>query len=436
MTGAAISMDGPPARTTTSLSLFLTLGVFFSSYLSWRPSMAIMFTLSDGCLLMGLILLVLHQRMPLQPFGVLSPLWFGGFLLMMTALLLSSLFFSNDPTRWAPIAAQYAMAWVVMPFLLMGFSEADSHRLARTFLAGAVSMELVGIVVYFTFTGSFEDARSILGLDFISGSGRLGSFATDANWNGAVISMTLPFALYLGSKGLIRQWQTVAAVAILVFALTLTASFTAFGASCVAVALFLLSGGLRVRPGPVILAIALFATVGGIGLATFGLPPVFQKRVASAIETGDLSEAGTFQGRLGLIEDAWQRVGDSMVLGVGADQDRVVSPLRAPVHNMYLLLWVEGGFLCLLGWLMMMAAALSVAIAAFMRDRQRGALALTVLSSFLLFSTASPHMYARLWAVPVLLAIAIALHSGDAQLRERARRRLGQRLERLRVAQD
>lgn len=435
MTSAVISAGHRPAS-ITSLSIFLTLGVFTSSYLSLRPSMAIMFTLSDACLLLGLVLLLLKQRMPLQPFGVLSPLWFGGFLLMMTALLLSSLFVSSDPTRWAPIAAQYAMAWVVMPFLLMGFSEADAHRLARTFLTGVVTMELIGIVIYFTFTGSFEDARAMLGLDFISGSGRLGSFATDANWNGAVISMTLPFVLYLASKGLIRQWQTVAAVAILVLALTLTASFTAFGASCVAVTLFFLSGGIRLRLGPMLCALAAFTMVGGIGLAAFGLPPVFQKRVASAIESGDISEAGTFEGRLGLIEDAWQRVGGSMALGVGADQDRIVSPLRAPVHNMYLLLWVEGGFLCLLGWLMMMAAGLSVALAAFMRDRQRGALALTVLSSFLLFSTASPHMYARLWAVPVLLAIAIALHSGDGALRDRARRRLGKRLGRLHVPQS
>lgn len=430
MTSASIGMDHRRVS-TTGISLFLTLGVFFSSYLSWRPSVAIMFTLSDACLLMGLVLLLLRARMPLQPFGVLSPLWYGGFLLMMTALLLSSLFVSGDPTRWAPIAMQYAMAWVVMPFLLMGFSNADTHRLARTFLAGVVAMEVIGIIVYFTFTGSFDDARSILGLDFISGSGRLGSFATDANWNGAVISMALPFVLYLGSKGLIRQWQTVAAFAILVFALTLTASFTAFGASCVAVTLFLLAGGLRIRPGSMLCALALLLTVGGMGLAAFGLPQVFQKRVASAIETGDLSEAGTFQGRLGLIQGAWQRVGSSMALGVGADQDRVVSPLRAPVHNMYLLLWVEGGFFSLLGWLMMMAAGLSVTLAAFMRDRQRGALALTVLSSFLLFSTASPHMYARLWAVPVLLAIAIALHSGEAQLRGLSRRRMSRRFERM-----
>lgn len=430
MNGAA-TQTAPAQVSTDTVSPFLKLGVFFCAYLSWRPSMAIMFTLSDACLLIGLILLLLRQRMPLQPFGVLSPLWFSGFLVMMTALLLSSLFISNDPTRWAPIATQYAMAWVVMPFLLTGFSEGDTHRLARAYLAGVVTMELVGIIVYFTFDGSFEDARAILGLDFISGSGRLGSFATDANWNGAVISMTLPFVLYLGGKGLIRQWQTVAAIAILVFALTLTASFTAFGASCVAVALFLLAGGLRLRPGPVLCAMALFAVVGGIGLGTFGLPPVFQKRVAGAIETGNLSEAGTFEGRLGLIQDAWQRVGDSMVLGVGADQDRVVSPLRAPVHNMYLLLWVEGGFLSLLGWLMMMAAGLSIALAAFMRDRRRGALALTVLSSFLLFSTASPHMYARLWAVPVLLAIAIAIHSGEAQLRDLARRRSDRRFGRV-----
>lgn len=132
-----------------------------------------------------------------------------------------------------------------------------------------------------------------------------------------------------------------------------------------------------------------------------------------------------------LIEDAWQRVGDHMWLGVGVDQDRVVSQERAPVHNMYLLLWVEGGFVALLGWLAMMAAALAIVLAAFYRDRLSGALGLTVLMSFLVFSAASPHMYARLWAVPVLLALAIAMNAGGGHLRALANWRYRQMARRL-----
>ena len=420
---AADRMQGS-AYDRASIPLFVIVGVFTAAYLSWRPSIDLMFTVSDACLLLGLMQLLLRDRLPLQPLGVISPLWFSGFMLMTGALLMSSLFISSDPTRWLPVAVQYSMAWVIMPFLLMGYSIGDTHRLARIYLAGVVTMELVGIIVYFTFTGSFEDARAILGLDFISGSGRLGAFATDANWNGATVTMTLPFAFYLWSRRLIGPWQGMLSIGILVFALTLTASFTAFAASCAGLLLLLLANGVRIRPGSASYALAMLLGVSSVSIGVLGLPPVFQKRVASAIETGNLDEAGTFEGRMSLIEDAWNRVGDRMWLGVGVDQDRVVSSMRAPVHSMYLLLWVEGGFVSLLGWLVMMAAGLSIAFAAFLRDRLSGALALTVLTSFLLFSTASPHMYARLWAVPVLLALAIALHSGEGALRRLAQWRL------------
>ena len=42
-------------------------------------------------------------------------------------------------------------------------------------------------------------------------------------------------------------------------------------------------------------------------------------------------------------------------------------------------------------------------------DRQAAALGLSVLSTFLIFSVASPHMYARMWMVPLVLALVIVL---------------------------
>lgn len=416
---------GPPTMAAVrpaTLPLTVILGITLSAYLSWRPSVDIMFTISDACLLIGAMLLLFRHQVPLEPFGVVSPAWFGGFILMMGGLLASSLF-SGDPTRWPTVALQYSMAWVVLPFLIMGHDRRDTERLVRFFVAGVVAMELVGIIVYFTFEGTFAQARAILGFDFISGSGRLGAFVTDANWNGATIAMALPFTYYLRGRRMIGAWQAIIAIAILVFALTLTASVTAFGSACTATLLFVAAGGVRLKPGPLAVMLLVLAVGSTMALSAYGMPAVFEKRVASVFETGDLAKAGTFKGRMGLIEDAWQRVGDSMLVGVGVDQDRVVSPLRAPVHNMYLLVWVEGGFVALFGWVVMMTSALAIAFAALWRDRLAGVLALTVLTTFLLFSAASPHMYARMWAVPVLLALAIAVHSAGPHLRDLVGRR-------------
>jgi O-antigen ligase len=378
--------------------------VFLASYLSWRPSIDIMFTAADALFLVAAGLLAASRRIPLQPFGALTPLWLIAFATMMTGLLIGSLL-GNDPFRWFVVAAQYCFSWVVLPYLLLGHARRPTHRLVVALLVGIVAMETVGIVVYFTYTGSFEEARRMLGLDFLSGGGRLGAFATDANWNGAAIAMALPFAYFLAGKGLIKARLLIVVLGILLCALLLTASATAFGSVLVGIVIFAVAGAVRPRVWAMVAAIAL---IGVAAESQFGLPRVFEKRVGSALENGDITEAGTFGGRVALIKDAWNLVNDHMLVGVGVDQHRVVSKLRAPVHNMYLLIWVEGGLLALIGWLGMIAVAVITAFIACRDDRLAGALALSVLATFVLFSTASPHMYARLWATPALLAIAIA----------------------------
>lgn len=408
MTTVAPGRQAVFAQTDVRAPMLIIVAIFLAPYLSWRPSLDILFTISDACFMLGAAQLVMRQRLPLQPFGVLSPVWLAGFVAMMAGLLVSSLF-GNDPTRWPVVALQYSFAWVVLPFLLMGHGNIETHRLARGLLTGVVLMELVGIIVYFTFQGSFEQARTILGLDFISGSGRLGVFVTDANWNGATVAMALPFTFYLRARRMIAAWQAIFASVVLLFALMLTASVTAFGSAVAAMILFVLAGGVRPK---LYTFIALAAVSLLLAPSEYGMPSIFQKRVASALESGNISQAGTFKGRVALMDSAWHRVGDHMVLGVGVDQDRVVNGQGAPVHNMYLLLWVEGGFIALAGWVTMMSIFLVVAFAALRRDRLAGALALSVFATFLLFSTASPHMYARLWAVPVILALAIAQHAG------------------------
>ena len=381
----------------------IAMAVFLACYLSWRPSRDIMFTASDMLFLLGGWILLTRKRLPAEPLGPFTAPWLIAFTTMLGGLLIGSVA-SGSPDRWTIVAIQYMFAWVVLPFLLIGHGHRYTMVLARMLFLGVVAMELVGVIVYSTFNMSFEASRELLGLDFISGSRRLGVFATDANWNGAVIAMTLPFAFYLASKKLIGPIFAVVSIAILVSALAFSASFTAFSASVVAIVIFLTVGAVRPRPWAVLLVLA----AGSLVATGEYTPEIFQKRVGDAIETGDINEAGTFTGRVALIADAWEMAGDHLLVGIGVDQDRVVSKLRAPVHNMYLLVLVEGGAAALLGWVGMMLVGLATAISAFRHDRLVAAVALSVLTTFLIISTASPHMYARLWAVPLLVALAVA----------------------------
>src|SRR3546814_14727504 len=83
-----------------------------------------------------------------------------------------------------------------------------------------------------------------------------------------------------------------------------------------------------------------------------------------------MSQAGTFTGRMDLILEAWEIVEDTMFVGIGVDQYRVVSPTQVPVHNMYLLLWAEGGLLALLGWMLLLTLAGVSVVRVYWVDRQ------------------------------------------------------------------
>jgi len=152
--------------------------------------------------------------------------------------------------------------------------------------------------------------------------------------------------------------------------------------------------------------------LGLLSLAVAGglpIPMAFQERVLSAFEEGDIEEAGTYSGRMQLMEEALKFSDDTHVLGIGADQFRSISENGAPVHNISLLIWTEGGTFALLGWAFGMGILALIAVRAIKFDKPVAALALSVVLSFFIISNASTHVYARLWVLPVLFAVRFAV---------------------------
>ena len=408
-TAFAAATDSETTRLSRRLAFAaLVAAVFFAAFLTWRP-FDIMFTLSDALFCLAALLLGMAGALPPRPLGALTPWWLLAYCLMMAGLLLGSIV-NGEPLRWAIAAAQYGFALVILPFLLIGHGPARTVILAKAMLAGLTAMEVFGIGVYFLSDGSFEDHRKI-GLDFITGTRRLGVFLSDANWNGAFIAMSLPFVIYLYAKRHIAGWQALVAGAILVEALLLAASVSALLCAISGVFMMMLIGGWRL-PWQFIAA----GTTGIIGYFAAGnpLPQAFSIRVAPAISGGDIAAAGTFSGRLDLMQEAWTMVGHTMVVGLGVDQYRVVSASGAPVHNLYLLLWTEGGLMALFGWLLLIVVLVAAAALLRRQDRMTAALGLSVLTALVVSSTASPHMYARLWMVPVMVAMAFVFERAAA----------------------
>lgn len=395
----------------------IAIGVFFASYVSWRPA-DILFTASDTFFVLGIGLLVAAHRAPLQPFGRATAWWMLATLALLGGLFLGSII-NGDPERWLIAGAQYGFSLIVLPLLLMDNGEARNRMLARALIAGVVAMEAFGIVIYFGSDLTYAEYTS-LSHDFITGAGRLGAFLGDANWNAAVIVMALPFTLYLRARGQMRMVTFYLILAVLMTSLFLSASVTGLVSGILAVAIFSLVGGVR-PPARMVLGAGVALTLAAA--SGYGLPRAFEKRIAPAVEEADFSKAGTYSGRMDLIKEAWGIVNNTTFVGIGADQYRKVSIDKAPVHNIFLLLWAEGGLFALVGWIALLGITMGGGLLAQSKDRTAAALCLSVLSTFVIFSGAAPHMYARIWMVPLLLAASPAF----ATLRGRAPFRLALR---------
>jgi hypothetical protein len=375
-------------------------GVFFAAYLFWRP-FEILLTFSDGLFLVAAVCLIVAGTLQLRPLGAFMPWWIIAFIVMVAGLLLGTIA-NGEPLRWSVAAAQYGFAMLVLPCLLVGHGPDRTVWLAKAMLAGVVAMELFGILVYFLSTGGYAEHQQF-GKDFISGARRLGAFAGDANWNGAYAAMSLPFVIYLHARRQVPGWLATLAAAVLVEALLLAASVSAIASAIIGVIAMLAVGGQRLPKWPFALVALGVAAYFGSGQP---LPQAFSTRIVPALDSGNLGKAGTFADRFDLMREAWAMAGDTTLVGIGFDQYRLASPHGAPVHNMYLLLWTEGGVLALFGWLAMLAILIATALVAMRRDRLTAALALSVITVFIVASTGSPHMYARLWMVPVAMSLA------------------------------
>jgi len=409
--GFAISRGGPlmPAgyndiRSSASAvtAPLLTVAVLFSCCHLWRVG-AINVTFSDTLFITVVFIELSLARLNGRPLGVLTPLWLLSLLLMLAGLFIGS-FVNGDMTRWLIVAVQYLFSYMLLPMLLIR-DRKTIERLILAFIIGVVAMESLGIATYYLVDG-YEQAKALFGEDFITGGRRLGALAGDSNWNGIIIALTLPFVIYAGSKPLIPRAAALAAVLILMWALTLAASFTGFASAIIAMLVITIAG--RLRPSPKLVLLGGLVAVG-LFFSGYQPPEIFAKRVAPAFESGSLENAGTYDDRAELIKEAWALAEDTTLAGVGVDQYRKLSVFGQPVHNMYMLQLTEGGILALAGWLGLVLSLLLVPITHRRRSRLEAALGFSVMAVFLIFTMASPHMYARFLIVPVVLSLGAIL---------------------------
>lgn len=390
--------------------------IFLAGFTNWRYR-GINFTYGDIAFCFSLFLLVVRGELPRMPFGWLTSLWhlfFAGFLVALTA---SSLF-SPEPVRALVVSSQYIFAYLILTLILMGRDLETTIRFLKVYVLSMTAICLIGLW-YFHFT----DIKEAWGHVLISGSNRLSSVLGNANAFAAMVGLTFPVVLHLWLSQHLRMWLAVPALVTLGLALIASSSVSGLATGVLGVLMFLVLSG-RLATGRMIGGGLLLGAVVGVILfsGVVELPETFERRVLEPLRTGHLDELGTYSARLALIEEALEALDDTMLLGMGADQFRTSTDIQAPVHNLYLLLWVEGGLPALLSWLGLLGLAAVMAFRALFVPATRpvGALALTVVFLFSCMSFNAAHVYARFRVIPLFLTLGLVLAVRDEAERRRA----------------
>lgn len=407
--------DGPlqaapmPARLVWRLDLILVAITVFLSPLNYLRASFGYVTLGDAFAMLTLLVMLVQQRLPLYPFGNATAGWLIGVLMLTGGLTLGSAM-NGNLVNGLVVVGQYCFSLLLLPVLVMQRDRAEVIFLIKVFVASMVVVMLHGAyVVEYT----PDDLR------FVSRNGRLAGLVERENATAALAAMSITFTLWLYFIGEIRGWLLLVLLVPLAWGLLLTGSNSGFMLAAIGVVcLALFSGALGVLLRLVI-AVALLAVVVHLWGHMF-LPEIFLERVYGALESGDVSEAGTFDDRVALMREAFALTRRTILLGLGADQYRIISAYEAPVHNAYLLLLAEGGLVSLMGHFVLMMTAIYLAFPVWHAQDTRwfGVLTLTVVTMFAFAQMGITHYYGRFWIMPWLLAIAASVAAAmdrDAQ---------------------
>ncbi|MXN67438.1 hypothetical protein GR183_21230 [Stappia sp. GBMRC 2046] len=356
------------------------------------------FTASDGFACICFLTMIVHHSLNVRPFVGGTFLWVIGLSTMIGALFFSSLV-AGVPARGLILGAQYFFAYLVVPLILLTRNQRETEILLKVYVASIVTVVLHGIYVIHI-TG---ETNTI----FVSGNGRLLGLVQRINAGGAVMALTIPLVLSMIRTKIFSPIFGYAIVVLITYGVMLVASNTALSGLVFGVGLYLILSANFQR----IVLVGCFVALAIAALSFTDLhailPEAFQRRVLTGLEAGDISEAGTFSDRMLLNSEAIQFAKDTMWIGLGADQYRVISQYDLPVHNFYLLIWNEGGLIALVGFIAMILGAVVLIVYAWQLNTLRSSTqaATATLAMFLFLINANAHIYGRFLVVPMLITL-------------------------------
>ncbi len=351
--------------------------------------------------------MLILRKGPLLPFDrpLSTQLWLSGVVVMSSSLMVSSLV-NGDPARGLIVVGQFLFALLLVPGALARLAPWLAPKLAASYLLGMGVVCGVGIVLY-----TFYPAQAS---GFMFG-GRMASFLGDPNALSKTVALTIPLAIVAWVDRILPRSVAIAVLICLVGCAMVAASFSGFITAVVATAVVVALSG-HIAGGVKMVLVLVVAT--NLYLAAFGLPASVERRVLPVILAGQLSEAPNYQGRVQGILAAMDDVDGSLV-GVGADMVQAESSSGKGTHNAFLLMWIEGGTLALLGLVFCLLALFNEAWVTWIGwSRLVGSAFIGTASAFVVAAMTNTHMYNRFWYLPLFVLASLSLWERERQTTE------------------
>jgi len=332
--------------------------------------------------------------------------------LMIMGLMISTIISSSEwVIRVFPITIQYFFSYCIAYLFIASLNKRELELLLISYIVGGFVLAFLSIIIYlFAYDFGIQNL-------LIWRNGRLQMFS---GANGLAPHMVL-LSILLIYKITIKQLSGIYYLLLVIplYVITLTGSNTGIILFIVAVfGLLAFVKGLKLK-----LILVMMAACGYLLLLnvahiseTYNIPVL--KRF-DWINSMNVEEAGTFQERSEAIRVAWLHVLNNPIIGVGAGaagsdgvfvtQMRIAESSQA--HNAYVLLWVEGGIVSivgLLGWL------LAIVFAGFSAQGKQRMFILVSAFTLALAISMRAHSY-QLWlTLPIYLLIVMIFHERQA----------------------
>jgi O-antigen ligase len=268
-----------------------------------------------------------------------------------------------------------------------------------------------GALVFSSFTTLPSNAGG-----FATGGREIGLSGHPNDLGGAAAVVVAPAILFATSRIATeaQRYAFIGMLSLVLAAIALSGSVTAFAASIAAAAIWFLSGNVALRRLIIVSGVLTLSGLVLIGINQQGASSVLSPidRVSSTLGLTTTPLATGLE-RVSLDAIAWDEIVRNPLYGKGLDGASVGDALGGvAVHNMFLLVWVGAGLFGALGLLLMV---ISLAAACFVESRQltmpaeRGlVLALGVsFMTFLIVSLAQPILFVRYGWVPAALLLAL-----------------------------